>query len=76
MKDVHQHNCVHVIPQNLTCDASMNAMTCNWMHMQQWHEEHLVPLTEKVHRLEGAMEIHLTPKLRELSEAHEGEDTV
>ncbi|OIW29407.1 hypothetical protein CONLIGDRAFT_680257 [Coniochaeta ligniaria NRRL 30616] len=94
MKDVHPQHCLHVLLQNLMCDASVDVMTYNWMETQRnpfpdmsinkkcrdyeavlkWHEEHLVPLTEKVYRPEGAREIHLTPKLRELLEAHEGDN--
>lgn len=95
MKDVHPQHCLHVLLQNLMCDASVDVMTYNWMETQRhpfpdmsinkkcrdyeavltWHEEHLVPLTEKIHRPEGAREMHLTPKLRELLEAHRGEDS-
>jgi len=94
MRDVHPQHCLHVLLQNLMCDASVDVMTYNWMETQQnpfpdmsinrkcrdyeavlkWHEEHLVPLTEKVFRPEGATEIRLTPKLRELLEAHEKDD--
>lgn len=94
MKDVHPQHCLHVLLQNLMCDASVDVMTYNWMETQRhpfpdmsinkkcrdyeavlaWHEEHLVPLTEKIYRPEGAREMHLTPKLRELLEAHHGED--
>ncbi|KAI1201514.1 hypothetical protein F5X97DRAFT_331253 [Nemania serpens] len=95
MKDVHPQHCLHVLLQNLMCDASVDVMTYNWMETQhnpfpdmsinkkcrdydavlKWHEEHLVPLTARVRKPEGARELSLTPKLKELLEAHEGENT-
>ncbi|KXJ93583.1 hypothetical protein Micbo1qcDRAFT_203648 [Microdochium bolleyi] len=95
MRDAgHPQHCVHVLLQNLLCDASVNVMTYNWMETQRnpfpdmsiqrqcrdyeavldWHERNLVPLTDKVARPAGAKEVKLTPKLREVLEAHKGHE--
>ncbi|KAH7033716.1 uncharacterized protein B0I36DRAFT_321940 [Microdochium trichocladiopsis] len=95
MKDVHPQHCLHVLLQNLMCDASVNVMTYNWMETQQnpfpdmniqrkcrdfdavldWHERTLVPLSEKVKKPEGVKQLPLTPKLKELLDAHKGESS-
>lgn len=34
MADVHPQHCLHVLLQNLLCDASVDVMTYNWMETQ------------------------------------------
>lgn len=94
MVDSHPQHCLHILLQNLMCDASVDLITHTWMETQHnpfpdmsinkkcrdfeavlgWHEENMVPVERMIPKPAGAKELRLTPKLKELLEAHEGDD--